>query len=75
MDPETTQKITMDFLTDANTKVTLTAYDTASAVDAEQVSTAMDTIIAQNVLQDSQGNLVTLANTAQRITTTKQILF
>lgn len=72
---ETTHELELVFETEVKTDVTVTVTDCVAEPDAEAVSTVMDTIISENVLTDSEGNLVVLAKAAYQIDTTKKTIF
>lgn len=58
------EKLKAGFVTDQNTSVTLTVNDPVANLDAETVSAAMESMVGKNVLQDSKGNAVTAAYSA-----------
>ena len=60
--------------TDADTKVTH-SMDCLANLDAENVSTTMDTIISKNVFTDKDGNPLTIALGAMVRTITEDELF
>lgn len=72
---KTSKRLDMTYSTEANTKVKLTLDDPVDNIDAEAVSAAMEEIVGLSVLQDSKGNLVTAAISAQEITTNIKDLF
>lgn len=72
---KTSTKLEMTYGTNANTKVKLSLDDPVDNIDAEVVSAAMEEIVGLSVLQDSKGNLVTAALSAQSVTTSINSLF
>lgn len=72
---KTSKRLDMTYSTEANTKVKVTLDDPVDNIDAEAVSAAMEEIVGLSVLQDSKGNLVTAAISAQEITTNIKDLF
>lgn len=69
----TTKVLNMEFKTDEDSRRTVSVNDPLETLDAEGVSLAMESMVAANTLCDSQGNLVTLANSANLTTTTKTV--
>lgn len=69
------EKAVLGFGTDVDSKVNVTLYDPKSDLTAETVSTAMDTVVGMDVLQDKDGNPVSVALSAKKVTTTEQSWF
>lgn len=71
------KELKMKWQTDAGNDVGINLEDPLDNLESETVSTAMDEIIAQNVLQDSAGNAASMSVTASIVETTveEKILF
>lgn len=61
----------MEFKTDKDSSRTINLDDPMENIDGENVSLAMEGIVAANTLCDAQGNLVEAIKSADLITTTK----
>lgn len=72
---ETTHELELVFGTDAGTDFTVSVMDCVAEPDAEAVSTAMDTIISENVLTDNAGNPATYSKAAYHVATTREAMF
>ena len=68
-------EIVCTFGTAADTRVNIRTSDPADSVTGEVVNTVMETAIAQNVLQNTNGNPVTDALGAKRMRVTEEVLF
>ena len=70
----TSQKVEVTYSTDAGTRVKH-SLDARADITAEEVSTAADTIISKNVFGDSEGNAISVAESALLRTITEKPLF
>ena len=75
METTTTHKFVFSILTEADTTMPFTIPDVKEDADAEAASTAMDSIIGLDVLQDEAGNKASVVETCDKVTTTTQRMF
>lgn len=69
----TTKVLNMKFATDEDTSRMVSVQNPLDTLDGESVSAAMEGMIGANTLCDSEGNLVTVVDTANITTTTKTV--
>ena len=71
----TSQKLIMGFSSDSGNSMNITVKDALDTLDAETVSTNMDTIISKGVFQYADGDPLAVAETAKIQKPIEHVLF